>query len=232
MIIRACLLMAGVWVGGASPLSAQIVSSVSVQNEDRFRGRPVSAARPIVRVDVSRDTAGGFYFGASITAVARGGVQLLAAQQYAGYAHRLRSGTVIEGGIVNRYYGPAFSGDFETDFVEAYAGVTSGGWTGRIYVSPSYYGTGRVTVYVEVDKAARLSEHVTLDAHAGILVPLTEVPNPRFVRGQYDVRIGVTRAFKRIDLRAGYAWAGPRSDNFGGRARGRGAVIIGASYGF
>ena len=216
----------------AGTAQAQVAASLSVQSEERFRGRPVSAGQPIMRLDLTIDRPGGLYIGASATAVARDGVQLLGAQQYAGYAHRTRSGTVVEAGIVNRYYGPVFSGGFEADFVEGYAGVARAGWSARLYASPSYYGTGRSTLYVELDKGITLDRHWTIDAHAGMLVPLNDVPNPRFVRAQYDARVGVTRALGRMDMQLGFAWAGPRPDAYGGVVRGHGALVVGATYGF
>jgi len=213
---------------------AQSGATIALRSEDRFRGRPVSAEQPVLRVDITHDEPHGIYFGASGTLVAKadGRVKILGTLAYLGYATALTPRLSADVGIIDRYYTKDFSGAFATNFVELYAGLSTRGVSARAFLSPNYYGTGRKTLYLEANGNIPLTRKLSLDGHVGLLTPLSSLPQSRYARGQYDMRVGISRRVGAGDVQLSWELAGPAPDFFGSRPRGRGAFILSTSYGF
>lgn len=194
----------------ANPAAAEIAYDLSIASEDRFRGRPISGERPIATAQIAYDDAGGAYAGISATVVAtrQDGIQPLRTVQFAGYAHRTRSGLVVDAGITNRVYSRYFTGEYAETFTEAYVGLVGRRTAARVYVSPDYDGRGGASGYGEVDALVFERGRLSASAHVGVLLPPPEAPQRR-IQPELDWRLGATRTFGRFAVSAQWLGSGP-----------------------
>jgi uncharacterized protein (TIGR02001 family) len=190
------------------PARAQMGASLSLASEDRFRGEAVSHGRPVATLGVAYDAADGPYFGVSLVGVAtaHAGAQLLAVEEYAGYARRMEGGLTLDAGLTNAHYTEYYGGHRAVDYQEAYVGLIGRRLSSHIHYSPDYFGHGYATLYGEVDGVWRTREEVRLLAHVGLLAPFD-----RDERDRVDWRLGVAKDLKGFDLQA--AWTGATHRN-------------------
>ena len=117
---------------------------MSVDSDDRFRGRSVNDARPVGTLDLSYDGQDGVYLGGSLAATLatddRGG--LVSGQAYIGYARRLAIRTSVDIGIVETRYTRRYAGNGADGFAEIHVGLARDDWSGHLRFSPSYTGEG------------------------------------------------------------------------------------------
>jgi uncharacterized protein (TIGR02001 family) len=215
-----------------APAIAAVGASVSVLNEDVFRGRSLSDGRPVAVGELSYDDLSGFYVGGSITGIAtrHSGAQLLGVQGYAGYAHQIGSGPTLDVGITNARYTHYYSGSAGVDYTEFYAGIITDHISSHIRYSPNYFGTGQATVYGDLDGVLRPWDKWRLNAHAGLLIQASGPTLPHSARRRYDWRIGVSREIGRFSLQLGWAGSGPGRDYYAGSPHGRSSFLLGATY--
>jgi uncharacterized protein (TIGR02001 family) len=207
-------------------------ASISVLNEDVFRGRSLSEGRPVAVGELSYDDLSGFYIGGSITSVAtrHSGAQLLGVQGYAGYARRIGSGPTLDVGITNARYTHYYSGSAGVDYTEFYAGIIIDHISSHIRYSPNYFGTGQATLYGDLDGVLRPKDKWRLNAHVGLLVQAGGQSLPHSARRRYDWRIGASRDIGRLSLQLGWAGSGPGRDYYAGSPHGRSSFLFGATY--
>ena len=220
--------------GFASPAAAQIGADLSIESDERFRGRSLSAGQPVAALDLSYDHDSGLYAGGAATTVATkdDGPQLLSLQGYAGYARRLTRTMSLDLGVTTTHYTSYFSGDRAAGYTEAYVGVIAGPISAHLRYAPDYFSSHVSTLYGEIDGVLKPSDNWRLKGHFGAL---TEVRSPsnRAGGGQhYDWRVGVSRLIGHLDVHLSYDDAAPGGDYYDGRPHKGGGVTVGASYSF
>ena len=210
---------------------AAVGATVSAFSDLRFRGNSLSEGRPVAVLDFAYDDPSGFYAGGAATGVLREGGEPapLALQLNAGYAKQLRSGITLDAGITGSTYSNYSGGRGRTSYAEIYAGIARGALSGRIFVSPHYFEQGRWTVYGEINGNVSPARRWTIDAHAGMLVPLRTPTSAESYRAQFDWRVGVSRELGRLSLHAAWTDGTPGHDFYRGRTRSRSAIVLGAS---
>ena len=216
----------------AAPASAEVGATASVFSDARFRGYSLSQGRPVGIFDFAYDDPSGFYADASGTVVLQrdGHPAPLGLQLNAGYAKRLQSGTTLDFGVVGSAYSRYSRAEGATTYTEVYAGVSRGGLSSRIFLSPHYSETGLWTAYGEINGTFSPAPKWSLDGHVGILFPLkTPQGNERYLTA-FDWRLGITREFGPVSLHL--AWdEGNRGRAYYGERAGRGrAIVVGASF--
>jgi uncharacterized protein (TIGR02001 family) len=206
-------------------------ATASIFSDYRFRGYSLSERRPVGIFDFAYDDASGLYADASISGVLRrdGGPAPLGLQLSGGYARRLASGTTLDFGVTHSNYGHYSKGERAKSYTELYAGVSRGGLSSRIFVSPHYFESGRWTAYGEVNGNVSPAAKWTLDGHVGMLVSVLRPSSERY-SADFDWRIGVNRQLGRVSLHAAWSDGARGYDHYGGRAHSRSAVVVGASW--
>lgn len=214
-----------------APAEAQIIGSVSVESDVRFRGYSLSSGDPAATVDLGYDHESGLYLNGSATAgFDQSDPALLAWQLNAGYAARISPDVSIDAGAVRSWY-TRHSSAGDAHYTEIYLGATAHGVSSRVYYSPDYLRPGVHTLYAEVETTLRLAPKWRLTGHAGLLAHLSDPP--RYApREHYDWRVTLGRELGRLDLRASLSGAGPGSDYYSGRRHSATALTIGASLPF
>jgi len=215
----------------AGPVAAEVGATVSIFSDARFRGYSLSQGRPVGIFDFAYDDPSGFYADASGTGVLQrnGHPAPLGLQLNAGYAKRLRSGTTLDFGVVRSSYSHYSRAEAATSYTEVYAGISRGGLSSRIFLSPHYSETGLWTAYGEINGTISPAAKWSLDGHVGMLVPLKTPRGNEHYRTAFDWRLGVSRELGPISLHL--AWdQGERGRPYYGDRAGRGrALVVGAS---
>jgi uncharacterized protein (TIGR02001 family) len=217
-------------LGIAAPAYAEVGAAVSVFSDSRFRGYSISDHHPVALLDLSYDDSSGLYVAASAGAVAElDEVRPLGLQVNGGYSRHLPSGVTLDLGIVHSKYS-RYSSAAGNSYTEVYAGLTRKCLTGRVHVSPHYFGAGTWTAYGEVDCNVSLGRKLSFDGHVGMLVPFRNRSADTRAASAYDWRIGMSRQFGRFSTHA--AWTGGRVfRRYDGDGRRRtGALIFGVSF--
>lgn len=221
------VLLAG---GFAPPVSAEIGATVSVFSDARFRGYSLSDGRPVGILDFAYDDPSGFYADVSGTGVLERGSNPspLALQLNGGYAKRLESGASLDFGVTHSIYANYSADSHGSSDTEVYAGISRGGLSSRIFLSPHYFEAGRWTAYGEVNGNIRPARHWSIDAHMGMLVSL-RIPYAGRGRPDFDWSVGATREFGRISLHAAWTDGAPGHDFYDNRRHSRSALVVGAT---
>ncbi len=224
---------AGSWLM-TTPVAAQVGGNLTLQSDDRFRGRSFSDGRPVMVGSLSYDHRSGLYAGGSATAILTGERRagLSGARAYGGYAVRTASGASFDLGVVGYRYTSRFSGGREVGYVEGYAGVFKDGLSGHIRFSPNYFDRGAPVVYVDVAATRALPLDWRLNSSLGLLVQTSGAPILGDRRSRYDAKIGVSREFGKIQLSADVTFAGPDGAYYDGPFSGRSALVLSASRSF
>lgn len=215
-------------LGIAAPASAEVGAAVSIFSDSRFRGYSISDHHSVALLDLSYEDPNGLYVAASGSAVADSGeVRPLGLQVNGGYSKRLLSGVTLDLGVVHSEYS-RYSSAAGNSYTELYAGLTHKYLTGRVHVSPHYFGSGTWTAYGEINADVGLGRKLSFNGHAGMLVPVRNRDEPE-TRAAYDWRLGISRQFGRVSAHA--AWTGGqlfrRYDGYGRRSTS--AVVFGIS---
>lgn len=201
MILRTGL--AALLLGLAGSASGQMTVNVTAESDFIFRGASLSDGKPDASLNLDYDNAGGWYAGGSATAVDFDSGQAQAALfVYGGLAQRVPSGLAWEMGVTVA----AFANDAHYDYAEAFGGLIGQGWNARVYLSPSYFGSGVHTVYAEFNGSMPLSGVWQLFAHVGALAPIGGDQASDSRRAGFDARLGLRTAIGPAELRL--AWVG------------------------
>lgn len=204
--------------------------TASIFSDDRFRGYSLSQGHPVGILDFAYDDPSDVYADVAGTGVLRrgGGPEPLGLQLTGGYAKRLSSGTTIDFGITHSTYSHYSSGGSGASYTELYAGVSRGGLSSRLFLSPHYSERGLWTAYGELDGTVSPGSDWSLDGHVGMLVPLRTPADSQRYRTAFDWRVGVTRTFGRVSVSA--AWTeGARGRAYYNSSYSQHALVVGAS---
>lgn len=215
-----------------APASAEIGATVSVFSDSRFRGYSLSDGRPVATLDLSYDDSSGFYADAAATGVLQqsGDPAFLGAQLNGGYARQLRSGTTLDFGVLYSTYSHYSHGGGRKSYGEVYAGIARGAFSSRIFLSPHYSEAGLWTAYGEINGHISPARKWSLDAHAGMLLPLRSPNNSDNYRPAFDARLGVSREFGPLSLHASWVLGKHGREYYGDRSRGGSAFVLGATW--
>jgi uncharacterized protein (TIGR02001 family) len=201
-----------------------------VFSDAQFRGYSLSDGRPVAILDFAYDDPSGFYGDVAGTGVLRSGGDPapLGVQLTGGYAKRLKSGTTLDVGLTHSSYSHYSASGEGKSYTEIYAGIARGALSSRIFLSPDYFATRHWTAYAEVNGSVRPARKWSIDGHVGVLVPLRTPSDERY-RRDFDWRIGVSREFGRVSLRAAWSDGSPGYDFYSGRRHSRSALVFGAT---
>jgi uncharacterized protein (TIGR02001 family) len=210
--------------------AAEVGATASIFSDARLRGYSLSEGRPVGMLDFAYDDASGFYAGAAASAVlGRGGDPApLGIQVTGGYAKRLKSGTTLDFGITHSTYSYYVNGERGKSYTEAYVGVARGALSSRIFLSPHYFESGNWIAYGEVNANVSPARKWSIEAHAGMLVPL-RTPHADRYRPNFDWRIGASRELGRVSLHAAWSDGSPGDDVYDQRRHSRSALVLGAT---
>jgi len=230
LLLAGCALVAtGI---AALPAQAQVSASIGIESDYRFRGRTLSDGRPVVTADVGYDDQSGFYLGAAATAVVTGDdVGVLNVQGNIGFAKRVTPSLTLDVGVLRSQYTTRLRWR-AVHYTEFYAGLSSHGFSTRVYYSPDYLARDVGTLYGELDYAMSPADKWQLSAHAGKMVFVANRPPLAPRLGNYDWRVGVSRQLGRFTARATLVGGGPGQEYYGGKLHKRVALVGGGSFAF
>jgi uncharacterized protein (TIGR02001 family) len=155
---------------------------------------------------------------------------LLSVQGYAGYAARVSPAATIDVGVNHTHYTHHYRGESDASLTEVYAGVITPRFAARLYYSPDYFGSGRETLYGEINGSVSPGQGWRLSGHAGLLNVVSGAVGPGWRRHQYDWRIAVSKALGSVEAQLAWSGAGPDPDYYNGSFRGRSGVAASLSY--
>ena len=158
---------------------AQIAGNVALSSSDMFRGESISDNDPALSVAASIDHETGLFAGGSLTvAGGKHDLRLTSANQYAGYAVRIKE-TSFEVGIVHRDYGRLTDLAYRQHYVEGFVGLSRPTFRVRAYVSPNYLKDGRTTYYGEVNVRIATIRKWSLNGHGGVSLIPHDIGSPK-----------------------------------------------------
>ena len=212
----------------AASAQAQVISSLGIDSDYRYRGVSLSRSEPSVRATVNYDAPERWYAGALATRAAlTPGDTYTQLSGYAGWTTARADGLSFEIGLD----GSHFAGASGYDFGEAYVGVLADRWSARLSWSPDYYGQTIRTAYLESNFYPPLDRNVRLSFHLGALVPLAGASGDA-AKTRFDASVGAGVALGPWDLHVAAVGAtpgGPYPAVYGGR---RATLVIGAAVSF
>ena len=230
--LAAGLLLGFGWCASAS---AQVVGSLTVQNDYQFRGYAFGLARPVAIANLGYDHSNGFYANGSAIGVLEeaegdenGGPELLGVIGNFGYAQRLSSGLTVEGGVVGSQYYDLYEAGPAAGYAEVYVGALVRGVSARIYYSPDYFDSGGSTLYAEVEAAVEPVPKLRLSARAGALA-FVGGRGDAGRDGQIDWSLTASRQFGDLALHASVSGGGPGEGYYQGRPHEKAAIVVGAT---
>jgi uncharacterized protein (TIGR02001 family) len=218
----------------APPAPAQVAVNIAAQSDDRFRGVSLSDGQPTLSLSVSYDHESGLYGGLTAVAVAteRSGPQALGYVAYLGYAHRLDPTASWDVGVTNSDVSVYVHRKYSYNYTELYAGFTKGSISLHLYYSPNYFFEDTSTLYVDLDGAFHPIKAWRLFGHLGVLAPLGAPPPASPAGAQVDLRAGLAREFRRVELSLAWSAAAPSPVYPAIYRQPRNAIILSATYFF
>lgn len=215
----------------AAPARAEIGATLSVESDDRYRGKTYSSGRPVTALALAYDDARGPYAGATATA-AFSKPELIGVQEYAGYALRTHAGTRLDIGVTNYDYTRYYSLGQAEHYYEVYAGVGNRHASAHVYYSPNYLGLGYASVYFDLGAVARPSNRWRVIGHLGYVATIDSPPFPLPPHGSYDWRASAIRRIGKAELQLAWDGSGPYPDFYDHRPQHRSAFLAGATFAF
>ncbi|WP_394782068.1 TorF family putative porin [Undibacterium sp.] len=180
---------------------SQVSGSVSVVSDYRFRGVSLSDGQAEPQATVAYDSPAGWYagvFGSGVKLREGRDQQLIA---YAGYSQRQASGLTWEVGATNS----SFMQTSGSNYAEAFVGLSFDEYSGRLYLSPNYFGQSTTTAYLELNASHLVAEQTSLIAHVGYLRWFSGSQSSAFVPvSRMDTLIGISTSWS--DWRVQLAW--------------------------
>lgn len=216
------------------PAHAQLSGALAVQNDDRFRGRSISAGEPVAIGSLFVDHESGVAASGSVVLTSNGpDIGLLRASGHIGYARPLDRNLSVDGGLVVHAYTDRYSGGSSQTFAEVFGGVTWGQFALHASYSPSYLDQGLETLYLQFDAVQELGAGFRANARAGVLTRLAGAGSFGGENTRYDAQIGITKDFDLLSIYVNASTAGPGEGSyFRDPWGGRDAVIVGISRSF
>jgi hypothetical protein len=194
------------------PARAQIAGSVSLVSDYRLRAASLSDRKPAASLTLSDDLTNGVYFGATVVAGQThdsDDIQILGHIEYLGYAHAMPNGLTWEVGADNVDFNLYPEPNFHLSYTEAYAGLSNGTISSRLYLSPNYLQAGLTTAYLEVNGVARPTDDWRLTAHVGLFKPLGGNARTPVRKDRMDVRFEAIRRIGPTEVNVGWTSAFP-----------------------
>jgi uncharacterized protein (TIGR02001 family) len=228
-----CALVAALGLFCAPAAHAQLAVNLSLDSDDRLRGRSLSGGNPVATVGIGYDHPSGVYVDAAVVAKLAGnrpGVTRFQADL--GYAVRLDSALSLDIGVLRSQYTSRYAGGRDAHYTEFFVGLTRHRVSARVYYSPDYLRSGTTSVYVELEAALIRSEKWHLSAHAGRLFYPTLAPAYVNFRDQYDWRLSLSRDVHGFELHAALSGGGPGDDFYAAGSHPRTALVVGVSHSF
>jgi uncharacterized protein (TIGR02001 family) len=218
----------------SSPAHAQVSGAITIQNDDRFRGRSVSEGEPVAIASAGYDDQSGVYTGGSVAVTTNGdGIGVLRASAHIGYVQNIdRNVSLDTGAVINRYTN-RYSGPDTQTFAEFYGGVSVGDLAFYAWYSPSYLDAGLDTLYLEANAVRDLGSGFRANARIGVLQRLAGQGSFGGRNTRYDAQVGLTKDFDRLSLSVTLGTAGPSSGTyFEGPWQGRDSIVVAATHSF
>lgn len=199
-------MLAALACGGAT--QAQIVGSLGIASENRYRGTGTDDVGPVVRASVMADSTAAFTNGAyaglaGLWHTRDGG--LANAEALLGWSGRWNAlgafadadpGWGWDAGVHRMHYGAGT----RYDFSEAMLGLLAPGASARVWWSPHYFGGTWASIYSEVNGNVDLDEHWRVFGHLGALRYGNTGPG-RHIPGRTDALLGAGYVIDAFDLR-------------------------------
>lgn len=179
-----------------APALAQFAGNVALSSSDVFRGESISGDDPALSVAASYDHESGLFAGGGLTvAGGKHDLRLTSANQYVGYAIRVRE-TSFEVGMVHRDYGRMTDLAYRRHYVEGFIGVSRPAFRVRAYVSPDYLKDGRTTYYAEANFRIATIKKWSLNGHGGLSLIPHDIGSPKHrLRAFEDWSLKLNRQF-------------------------------------
>lgn len=228
VVKAACLFSIGMLLVSPAMALAQMATKIEVKSDDRFRGRSLSNANPVAKIDMALDLTGGTYLGGSVAANFGGadGLALHGVTGYFGYAMPLDYEVTIDIGAAGYSYTDAFSGKTATGYGEVYLGLSSGKVAAYAHYTPDYFGNGIAVLYTKFSYAKLLDNDVTLKAHAGVLMQTSGLPRLGGRDKRYDAQVSVSRDVLGLEAQVAFTIGGHDDRYFAGPWGGSSAVVV------
>jgi hypothetical protein len=189
----------------------------------------------VLSLNLSYDHPSGAYAGASaIVADTRyQGVEALGYMEYAGFVKRVNDDVAVDLGLSNANL-KRYNGERKTalDYTEVYAGLVGKNLNLHTYFSPNYARSGIQTVYLDLGGVAHPWDKWRLFGHVGLFAPVNDAATALGIRRRVDVRAGVAREFKNLELHLVWSTYGPQTIRPGVTPPARSGVVLGATYFF
>lgn len=212
----------------AAAAQAQVVGSVGIDSDYRYRGVSLSRSEPSVRATLNYDAPERWYAGALATRAALTPNETYTQLSgYAGWTTAPAEGRSFEIGVD----GSHFAGASGYDFGELYLGVLADRWNARLSWSPDYYGQQVQIAYLESNVYRPLDRNLRLFAHLGVLVPVAGAAGDA-AKTRFDASLGAAVVLGRWDLHVaatGASPGGPYPAVYSGR---RATLVVGAAVSF
>lgn len=158
--------------------------SLGIDSDYRFRGVSLSDGQAAPHLHLAYDAQSGGFAGAYLSPVTlyrySRGLQGLA---YVGFAWRDAAGNSWEAGVLRA----GFNRASRYGYGEAFTGMSSRRWSGRLYYSPDYFGRGVRTAYAELDGTLFEQAPWSVFGHLGALRQLAGTESG----AQFDTRLGL-----------------------------------------
>jgi uncharacterized protein (TIGR02001 family) len=222
------------YLGAIEPAHAQVSGTVTIQNDDRFRGRSVSEGEPVAIGSVSYDDQLGIYTGGSIAVTTNGeDVGILRGSAHVGFATSLNRNISLDTGLVVSRYTDRYSGAQTQTFAEIYGGVSVGDFALYAWVSPSYLDQNLQTLYLEANAVRDLGSGFRANARVGVLSRISGEGSFNGNDTRYDAQIGLTKDFDKVSLSVTLGTAGSGAGTyFTGPWQGRESIVVALTRSF
>ena len=234
-VFNLCSIIVGLLLANVPAMaSAQIVATVTVQNDDRFRGRSTSNGEPVAIGSISIDDDSGFYAGGEVALTTNGpSFGILRGSAYAGIAKHVAPDVSVNGGVVLIAYSDRYSGANAQEFIEVFAGASWKNLALNTYYSPNYLDQGLATLYVEASASQRIADGLTVNGRAGLLSRLSGEGSLGGRDQRFDISLGVTKEFDLFSVSLTGNTAGPSEGTyFQGPWQGQNSVVVAISRSF
>lgn len=216
------------------PAVAQVAGSVSIATDVRLRGISLNGGRPALSLGLAYDHPSGVYVGAAATAgdTRRFGAQFLNRTVNLGYAARLSSRLAWETGVIDTRVESNVFQRFNGGYTEAYVGLNSERFSGRVFYTPRFIRHGTAAAYIDLNGNVRLSPRVRVYGHFGLLVPLGERNDAVLPRARHDLRLGTAIALGRTEVQLAWVRSGAGAAFLAPRRQDPDALILTATRHF
>lgn len=218
----------------AAPAAAQFAGSVSAATDVRIRGISLNGGRTALTLGLAYDHSSGVYVGAAATAgdTRRFGAQFLSRSINLGYAARLSPRFAWEAGVIDTRVESNVFQRFKGGYTEAYVGLNSERFSGRVFYTPRFFQHDVGAVYVDLNGNIRLSQRLRAFGHIGLLVPLGQRNGTVLPRARHDLRLGTALAFGRAEVQLAWVRSGAGTAYLGPRRQDPEALILSATRNF